>query len=121
MNRRTTWIAGGALTVAVVGGGAGIAIASGGDDDAPLSGSALEQASTAALAETGGGTVTEAEVGDGRAAYSVEVRLADGSHVEVNLDATFHVIGSSADDDGSGADEGSGADDGSGHDDGPED
>ena len=106
MDRKTRWIAGGALTLAVVGGGTGIAIATSGDDDTPIGGSALEQATAAALAETGGGTVTDSEVGDGGAAYSVEVRLEDGRQVEVNLDANFHVIGRSADDDGSGADNG---------------
>ena len=40
-----------------------------------------------ALEHTGGGTVTESEIGDDGAAYSVEVRLADGSQVEVNLEA----------------------------------
>ena len=107
MDRKTRWIAGGALALAVVGGGTGIAIATSGDGDTPIAGSSLERATAAALAETGGGTVTDSEVGDGGAAYSVEVRLADGSQVEVDLDASFHVIGQSADDDGSGADNGS--------------
>jgi hypothetical protein len=100
MDRRTKWIAGGALAVALVGGGTGIAIAMGADDDAPLVGSDLERATAAALAETGGGTVTETEVGDDGAAYSVEVRLEDGSQVEVNLDEDFKVIGRASDDDG---------------------
>jgi hypothetical protein len=100
MDRRTRWIAGGALAVALVGGGTGIAIATGADDDTPLVGSDLERATAAALAETGGGTVTETEVGDDGAAYSVEVRLEDGSQVEVNLDEDFTVIGRAGDDDG---------------------
>jgi len=41
-------------------------------------------------------------VGDDGAAYGVEVRRDDGSVVEVSLDANFHVIGNSADDDGAG-------------------
>jgi len=32
--------------------------------------------------------------------HSVEVRLGDGSQVEVNLDENFNVIGQAADDDG---------------------
>jgi hypothetical protein len=101
MQRRTKWITGGAVAVAVIGGGTGIGLAaSGGDDDKPLTGSTLDDAVAAALDETGGGTVTETEVGDDGAAYSVEVRLDDGRQVEVNLDENFNVIGQEADDDG---------------------
>ncbi len=106
MDRKTTWIAGGALALAVVGGGTGIAIATGSGDDARITGSALDEATAAALAETGGGTVTDTEVGDDGAAYSVEVRLADGSQVEVNLDENFDVIGRTGDDDVAGEDAG---------------
>ena len=49
----------------------------------------------------GGGKVVETEGGDDGAPYSVEVRLDDGSQVEVNLDKNFNVIGHEADDDGS--------------------
>ena len=90
---------------------AGIAIAAAGDDEQPLTGSTLQRATDAALAHTGGGTVVETETGDDSAAYSVEVQLGDGSQVEVNLDESFEVIGSEADDDGPGDDEGSGDDD----------
>jgi uncharacterized membrane protein YkoI len=76
------------------------AVAQGGDDDQPITGPALEQATAAALVHTGGGTVTETEVGDDGAAYSVEVRLDDGRQVEVNLDENFNVIGQADDDDG---------------------
>ena len=76
------------------------AVAQGGDDDQPITGPALEQATKAALEHTGGGTVTETEVGDDGAAYGVEVRLDDGRQVEVNLDENFNVIGQAADDDG---------------------
>jgi hypothetical protein len=102
MKRKTRWIVGGALALAVVGGGAGIAIGAAGDDDVPLTGSALERATAAALAHTGGGTVIETEAGDGGAAYGVEVRLDDGRVVEVSLDQDFDVIGQEADDDGAG-------------------
>lgn len=96
-------------------GGAAIAGAAGGggDDDAtdkPIAGKALDRASAAALAETGGGKVTETEVGDEEGAYEVEVTRADGSQVDVHLDQDFNVIGSAADDDG-----------GPGDDDGPRD
>jgi hypothetical protein len=107
MDRRTKWIAAGAVTLAVIGSGAGIAIATGAaDDDEPLTGSALERATAAALEHTGGGSVIETEAGDDGAAYGVEIRLEDGRVVEVNLDQDFNVIGDEADDDGSGEDEG---------------
>ena len=102
MGRRTRWVVGGALAVAVVGGGASVAIANGaGDGDEGLTGSTLERASTAALEHTGGGTVVEAEAGDDGAVYGVEVRLADGRVVEVRLDERFDVLGQEADEDGS--------------------
>jgi hypothetical protein len=100
MDRKTRWIAGGALAVVVVGGGTGVAIATGAGDDRPLTGSTLERARAAALEFTGGGTVIESEAGDDGAAYGVEVRLRDGRVVEVSLDAEFNVVGDEADDDG---------------------
>lgn len=100
MQRRTTWITTGALAVVVIGAGTGMGLAAAGDDDEPLTGSTLDSAVDAALAETGGGTVTETEIGDDGAAYSVEVRLDDGRQVEVNLDEDFDVIGQETDDDG---------------------
>jgi hypothetical protein len=109
MKRRTRWIAGGVVALAVVGGGTAFAVAGSGDDK-PLTGSALEQATAAALEHTGGGTVVETEVGDDGAAYGVEVRLDDGSVVEVSLDASFQVIGRDVDDDGAGDADGAGED-----------
>jgi hypothetical protein len=102
MNARK-WMASAAIATIVIVAGASIVLGGGtGDTDTPLSGSALEQAEAAALEHTGGGTVIESEVGDDGAAYAVEVRLDDGSVVEVQLDETFTVIGSEADDDGEG-------------------
>ena len=85
------------LVLAVAGTGA--VLAGGGDDDKPLRGDALEQATSAALEHVGGGSVVETEVGDDGAAYGVEVRKPGGSVVEVNLDEDFNVIGSEVDDD----------------------
>jgi hypothetical protein len=99
------------LLFAVAGLSTGIAIAAGGGDEAPLTGSALEKATAAALERTGGGTVIETEAGDDGAAYGVEIRLDDGSVVEVNLDENFNVIGDEADDDGAGDEDGPGDDD----------
>ena len=94
-----------AVAVVVVVGGAGAALA-GSDDDAtdrPIDGPALEQATVAALAETGAGTVTETEVGDEESLYEVEVTLDNGDQVDVQLDEDFTVVGtkteSGADDD----------------------
>jgi hypothetical protein len=117
MTRKTKWIAGAAVALAVIGAGTGIAVgASMGDDDKPLTGSALDRAVAAALEHTGGGTVIETEVGDDGAAYGVEVRLGDGTVVEVNLDADFHVIGQEADDDGPNDEDGPGDEVGPGED-----
>ena len=106
MDRKTRWIAGGALAIAVIGGGTGIGVAASRGDDEPLTGSALEKATAAALEHTGGGAVIETEVGDGGAAYGVEIRLEDGRVVEVGLDANFEVIGQEGDDDGPGDQDG---------------
>lgn len=100
MKRRTTLVAGGALALAAIAGGAGIAVANGaGDNDAPLEGSTLDKAVAAALAATGGGEVLETEIGDDGSAYGVEIRLEDGSQVEVNLDSSFDVINQEPDHD----------------------
>jgi uncharacterized membrane protein YkoI len=76
-------------------GGAAIAVATddGGDDEAPITGAALEQASDAALADTGGGRVTDTEVGDEESYYEVEVTRADGRETDVQLDRDFRVVG----------------------------
>jgi hypothetical protein len=112
MKTRTKVVVGALAGIAVIGVGTGIGVATMGDNDQPLTGSDLERATAVALEHTGGGTVTDSEVGDDGAAYSVEVRLADGSQVEVNLNANFEIIGSSADDDGAG-DTGDGGSEGS--------
>jgi uncharacterized membrane protein YkoI len=82
--------------------GAAIAGATGGGDDGDghdkaISGSALDRASAAALKATGGGKVTETEVGDEESYYEVEVTRADGSQVDVQLDRGFNVVGQKAD------------------------
>jgi uncharacterized membrane protein YkoI len=84
----------------------------GGDDnEAPITGEALEKASAAALAHTGAGRVTETEAGDEDSYYEVEVTLDDGSQVDVQLDTDFKVIGDEADDDSVGEDEDGSGDD----------
>ena len=95
MERKIKLIAGSAVAATVIALGAGVAVASNNNDDseAPISGDALEEASTAALEHTGGGRVTETEVGDEESYYEVEVTLDDGSQVDVQLDEDFNVVG----------------------------
>jgi uncharacterized membrane protein YkoI len=87
----------------VVGAGAasgGAAIAAGGDDDgtdSPITGSALDHATAAALEHTGGGKVTGTEVGDEESYYEVEVTLDGGRQVDVQLDKSFNVVSSEGD------------------------
>ena len=91
----TTALAGGAVA-----GTAGFAAAGGSDDDAseaPITGTALDQATDAALEHTGGGTVTGTEVGDEEGFYEVEVVLDNGSQVDVHLDEAFNIISGDGD------------------------
>jgi hypothetical protein len=107
------WITGGVLTAALIAGSTALALAGSStlaigesaEDDLPLRGSTLEEASAAALESTGGGTVVDSEAGDGGEAYEVEVSLEDGRQVEVGLDESFQVVGTEADDDGPGDDD----------------
>ncbi len=100
MTRKTKRALVAAAAVTALGaGGAAIAGAAAGDDDKPISGPALGKASAAALNHTGGGRVTETEVGDEESYYEVEVTRAGGGQVDVQLDRAFDVVGSSADND----------------------
>jgi hypothetical protein len=101
MTKRAKILISGAAVAAIAAGGAGVALGTGGDDDAtekPISGSALDQASAAALEHTGGGEVTGTEVGDEESLYEVEVTLPDGGQTDVQLDRSFNVVGDEADD-----------------------
>jgi uncharacterized membrane protein YkoI len=99
---------GGALTVvfAGVGTGIGVAGASGSADDSAdsadvqLTGTDLERASEAALAETGGGEVVDSEVEDEEGGYEVEVNLDDGRQMEVQLDADYAVVSTDENEEG---------------------
>jgi hypothetical protein len=122
MRKKTMWITGGA-TAAVVLGGASVAVAATqqasdfppwhpaalvlgvgnlesdddfGESDGPaLSDADRAMASKTALAKVGQGTVTEVERDD-NAAYEVEVRLSDGTQVEVALGTDFKVLSQGA-------------------------
>ena len=104
MNARTRKGLIAAAVVAVLGaGGAAVAIGTdeAGDDDATqksISGSELKKASDAALEHTGGGTVTETEVGDEESYYEVEVTTDEGQQ-DVQLDRDFNVVSSEDDSD----------------------
>ena len=66
------------------------------DDDSnlpALSAADRDQAANAALARVGQGTVSEVErENEGGAAYEVEIRLPNGSQVEVEVGADFQVL-----------------------------
>lgn len=101
--KKSLLIAGGIAGVLVLGGG-GVALASGLDDG--VSAQTRDRAQEAALAETGGGTVTEVDaLDDGLVGYEVEVVLPDGREATVLLDGDHSVTSSRVDDDsrGSGA------------------
>lgn len=94
MQKKTIWIVAGAAVLVL--GGAGIAVAATDPfdtDNDRLSGSTLDRASKAALAEVGEGTVTEAERSDDLDhEYTVEVRRDNGTEVDVELDKGFAVV-----------------------------
>ncbi len=111
MKKRTKAAA--AVGIAVVGaavasGGVAVANASADDEGAgSITGRALDRASEAALEHTGGGRVTETEVGDEESYYEVEVSLPGGGQTDVQLDKEFNVVGAESDgnDDEPGGDE----------------
>ena len=99
MNKRLVKIGAVIVVVGALAGG-GLAWSTAADDDATdkaITGSALAKATAAALAHTGGGSVTGTEVGDEESYYEVEVTLDDGSQVDVQLDEGFDVVGSESD------------------------
>lgn len=114
LNRRIIVVA--AAIAALAAAGAGIAQAIGRGSEEQITGPAAEKAKSAALKAAGGGTVLEIERqdGDGAGMYEVEVRRADGSQVEIHLDARYQPVGTAADDDsGSGSEDEAGEDAGS--------
>jgi uncharacterized membrane protein YkoI len=98
MQRRTriAFVAG-VTTIVLGGAGAAVVNATTPDADTPITGTNLDRASAAALAETGQGRVTGTEVGDEDSFYEVEVTLDDGSQVDVQLDKNFAVVKTMAD------------------------
>jgi hypothetical protein len=102
MKKRTKAIAVGTAALALAAGGAGVATATNGEgSEAPISGKAFDRASAAALAATGGGTITDTEVGDEESYYEIEVTRADGGQTDVQLNRDFSLVGQSADEESS--------------------
>lgn len=99
MTRRHRWILTAAVGAALVAGGAATTAGAAGGSEQPITGDALARATAAALAHTGGGRVTDTEVGDEDSYYEVEVTLPDGRQVDVQLDRDFGVVGSTGDSD----------------------
>jgi uncharacterized membrane protein YkoI len=119
MDTRIKAIAAGA-TILVLGGlGAGAVVASAtGSDVNPFDNGDLDRAEQVALDHVGEGTVSGSETEDdgGATAYEVEITRADGSEVDVDLDAGYTVVhtseeGRGAEDDDGDDDEGVEADD----------
>ena len=85
-------------------GGAALAGASSGDGK--LSGTTYDRAEKAALAETGGGKVTDTERdNENGATYEVEVTKDGGGQVDVRLDDQFKVVAAEPDHEDAGGDD----------------
>jgi uncharacterized membrane protein YkoI len=104
MNKKTIsrkFLLGGVGAVALIaiaaGGGYALTAADEAGDDQPIPAADREQAEQAALAETGGGTVTDSELDDEQSKYEIEVTLDDGTQVDVQLDEDFGVVSSETD------------------------
>jgi hypothetical protein len=98
MDKRTRLVMAGGTLLLVVAAGTGIA-AGNSDADTPITGDAYDKAVGAALDYTGGGVVQETEVGDEESMYEVEIRLPDGTQIDVQLDENFVVVSEEVDDD----------------------
>jgi uncharacterized membrane protein YkoI len=85
-----TMIAGVVAATALAGGA--VAVASGGDDEGTVTGPAADQATAAALAETGGTANSVERDSENGATWEVEVTKPDGTTVDVRLDADYQVI-----------------------------
>jgi hypothetical protein len=63
--------------------------------NAPVPPDQRERAHRAALEAVGPGDVTDTEFGDEDCAFEVEVTLDDGRRIDVHVDGTFTVVGTS--------------------------
>ncbi len=105
---RTVVVVAGTIVLTLSGGASGLTLAGGGshDDGGGARGAdALTRAAEVALAVTGGGRVTDTEVGDEESYYQVEITLLDSRQVDVQLDESFVLVDMYADvEDDGGAD-----------------
>jgi uncharacterized membrane protein YkoI len=62
------------------------------EEDTPITGSALDRASAAALKHIGEGRVTDTEVGDEEGYYEIEITKNNGREVDVHLDKNFNIL-----------------------------
>ncbi len=99
INRTKVLLVSGLIAIGVIA-GTSAAVASSDDTEAPITGDALVTASAVALEHTGGGEVTETEVGDEESYYEVEVTMDDGRQIDVQLDEQFNVVGDEVDEAG---------------------
>lgn len=60
--------------------------------DVPITGTALDRASAAALDYIGEGHVSGTEIGDEEGYYEIEITRGNGSQVDVHLDEAFNVL-----------------------------
>ncbi len=100
MTRKQTIVTGTAALALTGLAGGGVAWATAGDDAGErVTGAAADRAAAAAVTHVGAGTLEGVERGDdGRSAWEVEITRPDGSTVEVQLDASFGVLGAGSDD-----------------------
>jgi hypothetical protein len=100
MTRRRKLLITAAGVLALGAGGAGIAQAVGGDSDDQASGPQADRAKRAAVELAGGGRAVGVErENEGRSAWEVEVRKADGSEVEIDLSSDLKRVTAESDDD----------------------
>lgn len=106
--KRKVILAGLAAAVLAIGGTGGTLAFAGAradDEDASLSGPEADRAAEAALKATRGKTAVAVErEEDEGTAYEVEVRRADGTTVDVDVDAQYRVVAIDDDSESNGAD-----------------
>ena len=101
MTNMKRWLIAGSCTVALALGGASLAMAAASDDDEPLTGDVLQQATEAALEITpeAAPSSRQKSVTMGRRTALRSVWRA-GNVVEVSLDSDYQLIDQASDDDG---------------------
>jgi uncharacterized membrane protein YkoI len=101
MKKRTIATTVGAAVLACGIAGGAVAVATNGDEEGGATGSDADRAVSAALAETGASKANAVERdSENGAVWEVEVTKADGSTVDVRLDADMHVVVVEADAEG---------------------